>query len=60
MNIVTWRGSIDAISDGTTTRVYVSNHWRGTIQSHEPVVVYRERSWFTRLLARMKVRIRRG
>jgi hypothetical protein len=35
------------------------HNWRGTIQFPEPMVVYRERSQFGRLLVRLKARLRR-
>jgi hypothetical protein len=60
VNIITWRGSVNAMSDGKETRVYVSRNWRGTIHSPEPIVVYRERGWLDRQLARLKARFRRG
>jgi len=48
VNIVTWRGSINATSDGRT------------IRSLEPIVVYREQGWLDRLRAWLRSLRRRG
>jgi len=60
MRIITSRGSVNAMSDGKETRVYVSRNWRGTIRSPEPIVIYRERGWLERRIAQLKARFRNG
>jgi hypothetical protein len=55
-DILTQNGSAEAVSDGRTTRVWLSHNWAGTIKCAGPVIVTRarrDRGWLEKLFARL-------